>query len=193
MFSLWIGDENTRETNRVRSHHILQVTDQAQPRPRVSLGAHRRVSTMTSDIALGIREHKGESTAHLGHVHGVHPGQRGDCCPHSRRNIAGNGRGVDALCRQCGIFDRGQRLYDALFDRRVSDWLGRRFRGRSRSKSSRSGLGFQRNLVNVVDVSVGVGFGLLVARGNPLAVDDVLEEDLRSATEFQRRRERTFP
>jgi len=55
--------------------------------------------------------------------------------------------------------------------------------------TSRGGFRFQRNLVNVVDVSIGVGFSLLVAGGNPLAVDDVLEEDLRSPREFQRRRE----
>ena len=45
----WIGGENISETNRVQSH-ILQVISQAQSWRRVSLGAHRRVPTMTSDI-----------------------------------------------------------------------------------------------------------------------------------------------
>lgn len=46
---------------------------------------------------------------------------------------------------------------------------------------------------NVVDVSFVVGLGLLVARGDPLAVDDILEENPRSPREFQRPRERPFP
>ena len=100
MFGLWISGENTRENKSSVITHTAGDRSSSVSAVGFALGS----SAGTYD---DIRHcaYKGKSSAHLGHVQGVHPGHRGDCSPHSRRNIAGNVRGVYTLCRQCGIFD----------------------------------------------------------------------------------------